>query len=79
LADLLLVNKKPGEQSFSGFCASLLRIGGNFERCSNFPRSSRWYFQRAGHFFQSWKLIIGRIFSSPGFWLDDAGVIESLV
>jgi hypothetical protein len=51
LADLLLVNKKPGGQRFAGFCASLLRIGSNFERCSNFPRSSRWYFQRVGHFY----------------------------
>jgi len=40
LADFLLVNKKPVEQSFSGFCASLLRIDGNFERSSNLPVST---------------------------------------
>jgi len=50
LADFLLVNKKPVEQSFSGFCASLLRIDGNFERCSNFPHASRWYFHFVGPF-----------------------------
>jgi len=66
LADLLLVNKKRSGQRFAGFCASLLRIKANFERCSNFPRVSRWYFQCSAIFTQPWKLIIGRISLSPG-------------
>jgi hypothetical protein len=79
LADLLLVNKKPGEQRFAGFCASLLWIDGNFERCSNFLHASRGYFQCVGHFYSAMEADNRPHFASPGFWLDDAGVIESLV
>jgi len=79
LADLLLVNKKPGEQSFSGFCTSLLRIDGNFERCSILPPVSRGYEKRVVHYYSVKEADNQTDFASRRFWLDDAGVIESPV